>query len=164
VAPRLRVRQGDITTFEGDAIVNAASHDLQLAVGVAGAIRQAGGPEIQDACDRHGPIRVGEATITTGGKLRVRHVIHAAVMGDGDITVDVIRRATESALRVASENGVGRLAMPILGTGIGRVPVRDAAETMLDVIRSSPYADNIEVIVLFGYRSEDAEAVEALVG
>jgi O-acetyl-ADP-ribose deacetylase (regulator of RNase III) len=107
---------------------------------------------------------MGEATITTGGKLRVRHVIHAAVMGEGTITIEIIRRATESALRVASESGVGRLAMPILGTGVGRVPLRDAAQAMLDVIRASQYADNIEVIVLFGYRSEDAEAVEALVG
>ncbi|HET7040223.1 MAG TPA: macro domain-containing protein, partial [Gemmatimonadales bacterium] len=127
MAPRLRVRQGDITTFEGDAIVNAASQDLRLAVGVAGAIRQAGGPEIQAACDRHGAIKVGDAAITPGGKLRVRHVIHAAVMGDSAITTDIVRRATESALRLAAENGVARLAMPILGTGVGRIPVREAA-------------------------------------
>jgi O-acetyl-ADP-ribose deacetylase (regulator of RNase III) len=164
VAPRIRVRQGDITTFEGDAIVNAANDRLQLTVGVAGAIHQAGGPEIQEACIRHGPIRVGEAVITTGGKLRVHHVIHAAVMGDQPITVEVVRRCTESALRLAAENGVARLAMPILGTGMGRVPMADAAAAMLDVLRSSSYADNIEVVVLFGYRGEDAETLERLVG
>jgi O-acetyl-ADP-ribose deacetylase (regulator of RNase III) len=54
--------------------------------------------------------------------------------------------------------------MPILGTGVGRIAVTDAAAIMLDVIRTSPYADNIEVIVLFGYRNEDAEILEALVG
>jgi O-acetyl-ADP-ribose deacetylase (regulator of RNase III) len=164
VAPRLRVRQGDITTFEGDAIVNAANESLQLRVGVAGAILQAGGPEIQDGCNRHGPIRVGDAAITPGGKLRVRYVIHAAVMSDEAITPEIVRRATESALRIAAEHGVARLAMPILGTGVGRIAVADAAGIMLDVIRTSPYADNIEVIVLFGYRNEDAEILEALVG
>jgi len=164
VAPRIRVRQGDITTFEGDAIVSAANDKLQLSVGVAGAIQQAGGPEIRDACLRHGPIRMGEAAITTAGKLRVRHVIHAAVMGDQPITVEVVRRCTESALRLAAEHGLARLAMPILGTGIGRVPMADAAGAMIDVLRSSPYADNIEVVVLFGYRGEDAETLERLVG
>jgi O-acetyl-ADP-ribose deacetylase (regulator of RNase III) len=164
VTPRLRVRQGDITTFEGDAIVNAANYQLQLTVGVAGAILQAGGPDIQRACHDHGPIRVGEAAITTGGKLRVRHVIHAAVMGDDPITADTVGRATESALRLAAEHGLARLAMPILGSGVGRIPVQDAAQAMIDVIRSSSYADNVEVIVLFGYRPQDAELLEQLVG
>jgi O-acetyl-ADP-ribose deacetylase (regulator of RNase III) len=164
VAPRIRVRQGDITTFEGDAIVNAANTQLQLTVGVAGAIRQAGGPAVQEDCNRHGGIEVGEAAITTGGKLRVRHVIHAAVMGDEALTVEVIRRATEATLRIAAEHGLSRIAMPILGSGVGRVPVAEAAKAMIDVLRSSPYADNIEVVVLFGYRGSDAETLERLVG
>jgi O-acetyl-ADP-ribose deacetylase (regulator of RNase III) len=164
VAPRIRVRQGDITTFEGDAIVNAANTQLQLTVGVAGAIRQAGGPAVQEACNRHGGIEVGEAAITTGGKLRVRHVIHAAVMGEEALTVEVIRRATEATLRIAAEHGLSRIAMPILGSGVGRVPVAEAAKAMIDVLRSSPYADNIEVVVLFGYRGSDAETLERLVG
>lgn len=162
--PRIRVRQGDITTFEGDAIVNAVNDRLQLTVGVAGAVRQAGGAEIQAACDRHGPLRMGEAALTGGGKLRVRHVIHAAVIGDAPVTTDVVRRATESALRLAAEQGVASLAMPILGTGMGRVPFAEAARTMLDVLRSSAYADNIDVVVLFGYRPDDAETLEVLVG
>jgi O-acetyl-ADP-ribose deacetylase (regulator of RNase III) len=164
VAPRIRVRQGDLTTFEGDAIVNAANNRLTLGVGVAGAIRQAGGPSIQAECDRLGPIRVGEAAITGAGKLPVRHVIHAAVMGDEPVSPESIRRATESALRLAAEHGVARLGMPVLGSGVGRIATQEAAEIMLDVIRSSPHADNIEVIVLFGYRADDAEALEALVG
>lgn len=164
MAPRIRVRQGDITTFEGDAIVNAANDRLQLAVGVAGAILQAGGPEIQTECDRHGPIAVGEAAITGAGKLPVRHVIHAAVMGDHAVTTDVVRRATEAALRLAADRGLARLAMPVLGTGVGRVPFADAARAMLEVLRSSPHGDALEVVVLFGYRPEDAEILEGLVG
>jgi len=162
VSPRIRVRQGDLTTFEGDAIVNAANERLALDTGVAGAVRQAGGPAIQEECDRHGRVRLGEAVITGAGKLPVRHVIHAAIIGDEPTTAEVVGRATSAALRLAAEYRIARLAMPILGSGVGRVALHDAAAAMLDAIRASADADAIDVIVLFGYRAEDADAVEAL--
>lgn len=161
--PRIRVRQGDLTTFEGDAIVNAANDRLVLGAGVAGAIRQAGGPTIQDECDRHGPIRMGEAMVTGAGKLSVRYVIHAAIMGDEPTDLTIISRATAAILRLAAEHGVVRLAMPILGSGVGRIPLLEAAGAMIEAIRTSVDAESIEVIVLFGYRTEDADLLEALV-
>src|SRR5208282_3229673 len=75
---RVSIRQGDLTEADVDAVVNAANNDLMLGGGVAGAIRRKGGPEIQDECDRIGPIAVGEAALTGGGKLKARYVIHAA--------------------------------------------------------------------------------------
>jgi O-acetyl-ADP-ribose deacetylase (regulator of RNase III) len=164
VAPRIRVRQGDLTTFEGDAIVNAVPTSLVLATGVAGAVRQAAGPTLQEECTRHGPVRMGEAVVTGAGKLPVRAVIHAAIMGDGVTTADVIEQATTSVLRLAADHGLARLGMPILGSGVGRIPLMEAAGAMLQAIHTSPDADALEVIVLFGYREEDADAVEALIG
>jgi len=162
VPPRIRVRQGDITTFEGDAIVNPANEQLRLDVGVGGAIRQAGGPSIQQACDRHGPVPAGDAAITTAGKLGVRHVIHAAIMGEERTSLETIRRATASAIRLAVEHGDTRVAMPVLGSGLGRWSVRDAARAMLDVIQTSRDADELDVIVLFGYRADDADELEQM--
>jgi len=163
VAPRIRVRQGDLTTFEGDAIVNAANTLLRLETGVAGAIRQAGGATIQEECAHLAPIEIGEAVVTSGGKLAVRHIIHAVIMGDGQTTPVTVRRATAAALRVAADHGVARIGMPILGSGIGRMSLEDAAGAMLAAIRESPDADAIDVIVLYGYRDEHAEQLEALV-
>ena len=100
--PRLAVRQGDITTYAGDAIVNAANNHLVLGAGVAGAIRRAGGPAIQDECDRHGPIRVGEAALTGAGRLGVRWVIHAAAMGDEPVSERSIRESTGASIRLAA--------------------------------------------------------------
>lgn len=162
MSPRIRVRQGDLTTFEGDAIVNAANERLSLDTGIAGAVRQAGGPVIQDECDRHGPLALGEAAITGAGTLPVRHVIHAVIIGSDPTTPAVVRRATAAALRLAAEHGIARLAMPVLGSGVDRIPMRDAAAAMLEAIRDSADADAIEVIVLFGYRPEDADILEDL--
>lgn len=160
--PRIRIRQGDITTFEGDAIVSAANERLLLQTGVAGAVRQAGGPTIQDACNRLAPVAVGDAVITDAGKLAVRWVIHAVIMGDDPTSVVAVRRATSAALHLAAQHAAVRIAMPILGTGVGRLPLLEAAGTMLEVIRESADAEELEVIVLFGYRPEDADALETL--
>ena len=80
---RISLAEGDITTHEVDAIVNAANSELSLGSGVAGAIRSRGGPSIQVECDTHGPIAVGDAAVTGAGELPARIVIHAASMPPG---------------------------------------------------------------------------------
>jgi O-acetyl-ADP-ribose deacetylase (regulator of RNase III) len=163
MAPRIAVRQGDLTTFDGDAIVNAANNHLQLGAGVAGAIRRAGGRTIQEECDRHGPIRVGEAAITSGGNLRARWVIHAAAMGDEPVSERSIRNSTLASLRLAAANGAKRLAFPVLGTGVGGFDFRRAATIMLDMVRTSPDAAAIDEIVFYGYAAEHARTLRELV-
>jgi O-acetyl-ADP-ribose deacetylase (regulator of RNase III) len=107
---------------------------------------------------------MGQAMITSGGKLPARFVIHAVIMGDEPTTPHTIRRATESALRLAAEHGATRLGMPVLGSGVGRMPLEDAARAMLAAIHESPDADHVDVIVLYGYRDEHADRLESLLG
>ena len=57
----LDVVDGDITQLEVDAIANAANDHLWMGAGVAGAIRRAGGDEIEDEAVALGPIKVGDA-------------------------------------------------------------------------------------------------------
>ncbi len=158
----LRVRQGDITAYDGDAIVNAANNRLQLGAGVAGAIRRAGGPAIQEECDRHGPIGVGQAAITGAGDLAVQWVIHAAAMGDEPVSERSIRDSTIASLALAVENGVRRIAFPVLGSGVGGFDLRRAAETMRDAIRGSAHAAMLDEVVFFGYTFEDAVELEQI--
>ena len=130
------IRQGDITDSDTEAIVNAANNELQLGAGVAGAIRRKGGPEIQAECDRIGPIALGEAALTTGGKLKAKHVIHAASMRLGGRTTEPnLRASTRNSLRRAAENGVKSIAFPAIGTGIAGFPIDRCAEVMLEEVR-----------------------------
>jgi len=94
------VQQGDITRLQVDAIVNAANTHLWMGGGVAGAIKRAGGAEIEQEAVALGPIGMGEAVVTGAGRLPCRHVIHAATMGQ-DLTTSAaaIRSATRSSLR-----------------------------------------------------------------
>jgi len=168
MAAILIVEQGDISRFDGDAIVNAANNHLLLGVGVAGAISARGGPDIQRECDAHvqeyGPIEVGEAVVTGAGRLDVRHVIHAAAMGDEPVSEGSIRRATHHALQLASEHDCASVAFPILGSGVGGFPFEEAALLMIEEIRSlMPHTDVIERVVLFGFTAEQAETLRKLV-
>jgi len=116
---KLTIRQGDLTTANVDAIVNAANNDLLLGGGVAGAIRSRGGPSIQEECHRLGPIRVGEVAITGGGALSARYVIHAASMVLGGLTTEEgLREATRNSLVCADEKRLASIAFPAIGTGI----------------------------------------------
>ena len=129
---RIRIQQGDLTEMDVDGIVNAANNDLILGGGVAGAIRRKAGEEIQKECDRHGPVRVGEAAMTTGGKLKARYVIHAASMRLGGVTTaESLREATRNSLRRAEEKQLKTIAFPAVGTGIAGFPMRECAQIML---------------------------------
>jgi O-acetyl-ADP-ribose deacetylase (regulator of RNase III) len=135
----LDVQQGDITRVKADALVNAANNHLWMGGGVAGALKRAGGPEVEAEALAKGPIPVGEAAVTTAGRLPARYVIHAAVMGqDLRTDADKIRRATRNSLLRADELGIKTVAFPALGTGVGGFPLAECARIMFDeVIRYS---------------------------
>ncbi len=130
---RILLQEGDITDADVDAIVNAANTALQLGAGVAGAIREKGGPTIQAECDRHGPIGLGEAAITGAGALAAEYVIHAAGMHlGGRVTEDSLRACVRSSFELASQRGLARIAFPAIGTGVGGFAVQRCAEIMLE--------------------------------
>jgi O-acetyl-ADP-ribose deacetylase (regulator of RNase III) len=165
---RIRVEQGDISSFGGDGVVNAANNHLRMGAGVAGALSQRGGHLIQQECDEyvraHGPLRVGEAAVTGSGNLPARWVIHAAAMGDTPPSATSIESSTRHSLRLAEEHGMKSLAFPVLGSGIGGFPFAEAARIMVGVIREHGEAHDLpEDVVLYGYNETDAAALRRVV-
>jgi O-acetyl-ADP-ribose deacetylase len=137
-APRISIIAGDLVEQDVDAIVNAANNDLVLGGGVAGAIRARGGPAIQHECDAHGPVKVGEAALTTGGELTARHVIHAASMAlGGRTTAASLSSSMRHSFRLARENGIKTIAVPAVGTGIAGFPMDECATVMAESLQSA---------------------------
>lgn len=134
---RIVLEEGDITDASVDAIVNAANSALMLGSGVAGAIRDKGGPRIQEECDAHGPIEVGDAALTCAGELPARFVIHAAGMSPGgQASEDSVRRSMRASLALAREQGCQSVAVPAIGAGVAGFSMQRCAEILIEEARA----------------------------
>jgi O-acetyl-ADP-ribose deacetylase len=158
---RLEVVEGDIAALEVDAIANAANNALWMGSGVAGAIKRAGGEEIEREAVAQGPIEVGGAVATGAGRLPAKHVIHGAVMGQ-DLRTDaeLVRRTTKSCLELADELECRSLALPAFGTGVGGFPVEDCATIMVAEARAHE-PSSLERVVFAVFGDEARRAFEA---
>jgi O-acetyl-ADP-ribose deacetylase (regulator of RNase III) len=128
----LELFQGSITDIEAEALVNAANNHLWMGAGVAGVLKKVGGKEIEEEAVVLGPIPVGEAVVTSAGKLKASYVIHAAAMGV-DLKPDrqSVGDATLNSLKRAYEKKMESVVFPALGTGIGHFPMSDCARIMI---------------------------------
>jgi O-acetyl-ADP-ribose deacetylase (regulator of RNase III) len=137
----VRLLQGDITQQDVDAIVNAANSTLLGGGGVDGAIHRAGGPAILAECKKIvakiGQCDTGEAVITTGGKLRARHVIHTVgpvYHGGQRGEPELLANAYMNSYRIAVENGLKSIAFPSISTGVYGYPIEKASKIALQTI------------------------------
>jgi O-acetyl-ADP-ribose deacetylase (regulator of RNase III) len=135
---RLEIVVGDIAALDVDAVVNAANDQLWMGSGVAGAIKRAGGQIIEEEAMRQGPIEPGDAVATTGGDLKAKWVIHAAVMGQSLQTdANLIAQCTSRVLEIADGAiSVRTIALPALGTGVGGFPIYACASIMVGRVRA----------------------------
>jgi O-acetyl-ADP-ribose deacetylase (regulator of RNase III) len=133
---RIELWNGDICELEVDAIVNPANLSLWMATGVGGAIKRAGGDEIEFAAVRQAPVELGESIVTTAGTLAARAVIHAVSLDRVRRTSGpVIDQAVRSAMARARDMDARSIAFPALGTGVGGFPLEEAARVMISAVR-----------------------------
>ncbi len=157
----IEIKQGSILEQNVDAIVNAANCLGYMGGGVAGVIKRAGGIEIEEEAIRKCPIKVGEAIITTAGKLPFKAVIHAPTMEKPAMLIDKenVYLATKAACLKADEEGFSSIAIVGMGTGVGAVEPLDAAVEMkkaIDEVRDK--LKNLKKIVLVDISSRMVEA------
>ncbi len=137
---RLQLIQGDITTMDVDAIVNAANVALMPGGGVCGAIHRAAGPDLAESCRDVAPCPTGEARLTPGYQLKARYVIHAVgpVWMGGECGEDrLLASCYRAALTLAERHQLATIAFPAISTGIFRFPLERATAIALDEIHAA---------------------------
>ena len=148
------VKLGDLTQINCDAVVNPANSFGYMGGGVAGAIKHVGGVEIEKEAVNKSPIVVGKAVSTTAGSLPCKYVIHAPTMKRPAMRIGVenIMLATQAALRLAKKMGLNIIAIPGMGTGVGGVSHRKAAEAIVKIAKE--FEDSFETIFLVDRNKE----------
>lgn len=137
----LSLVRGDLTQTDADAVVNAANERLQHGGGLAAALAQAGGPDVQMESDAwvraHGPVPTGTAVLTGAGDLPALWIIHAVgpVWRGGDQGEDeLLRSAVREALLLARGHRLDSVAFPAISAGIYGFPADRCARDMLDEV------------------------------
>uniref|UniRef100_G3TIU9 Poly(ADP-ribose) polymerase family member 9 n=1 Tax=Loxodonta africana TaxID=9785 RepID=G3TIU9_LOXAF len=156
------VWKDDLTTHVVDAVVNAANERLQHLGGLALALVEAGGPEIEEDSRshivRHGKVTTGTIAITRAGRLPCKWIIHAVgpywTGRDGHRCAEELECAIRHILDYVNCKNlhVKAVAIPALSSGIFQFPLNLCTRIIVETIRKyfgmKPVAGNLKEIHL----------------
>lgn len=145
IVMKIKLRLGDITKLQTDAIVNAANSSLLGGGGVDGAIHRAAGRQLVEECRMLNGCRTGEAKITKGYKLSAKHVIHTVgpVWNGGTKNEEaLLRDCYQNSLVLAVKNGLQSIAFPCISTGRYRFPIQLATEIAVETVTTFASLNN----------------------
>ena len=149
----LQFVEGDLLEQEVDVIVNAWNRNiipwwLLWPQGVSGAIKRRAGTAPFRELARTGALPLGQARLTSAGRLPYRGIIHVAGI---DMTwrasEQSVRDSVANALGVARDAGFASLAMPTIGAGTGGLGEARVLEITREAAASSDYVGEVRVVV-----------------
>ena len=146
---------GDLLDQDVEVIVNAWNRNiipwwLLLPQGVSGAIKKRGGYLPFREVAKYGPIPLGDAVLTSAGRLPFKGIIHVAGISMWWRSSEYsIRESCRNAIRIAKEHGFQSIAFPLIGAGTGGGSVANVERIMADQLGREEYDGRI-VVVRYG--------------
>ncbi|HSC25564.1 MAG TPA: macro domain-containing protein [Candidatus Babeliales bacterium] len=164
---RITLVQGDITEQTVDAIVNAANEKLQHDGGVARAISNASGKNLQEYCNSLPIISdgqrcpMGKAVITPAfnlEKIGIKKIIHTTgPRGNTPNKEQLLRDAYKNSLLIAQKNNLNSIAFPAISTAIFGYDSNQATPIALKTIHDfvKEYPNTFKEIRFVVFSNED---------
>jgi O-acetyl-ADP-ribose deacetylase (regulator of RNase III) len=134
----IRVVKGDLLDQQVEVIVNPWNRNiipwwLLIPQGVSGAIKKRGGLTPFRELSEHGPVRAGDAVLTTAGTLPFKAIIHVAGINMvWRSSEEIIRKCVRNAMSIATTKMYRDIAFPIIGSGSGGFNREKALKAMVD--------------------------------
>uniref|UniRef100_A0A8C6T9F0 Poly [ADP-ribose] polymerase n=1 Tax=Neogobius melanostomus TaxID=47308 RepID=A0A8C6T9F0_9GOBI len=137
------VKKADMCKLKVDAVVNAANEDLRHIGGLALALLNAAGPELQRDCDgfikQNGKLSPGQTFVTKSYRLPCKHVIHAVgpryTENEAKLANFLLKLAVKDSLTQAEKLRCSNVALPAISSGIFGFPVELCVETIAQAVR-----------------------------
>ena len=147
------VVEGDLLDQDVDVIVNAWNRNiipwwLLLPQGVSGAIKKRAGKDPFREVARHGAIPLGDAVLTSAGKLPFKGIIHVAGINMlWRASERSIRDSVRNAIQLAQQKGFQSIAFPLIGAGSGGFNQEQAKSLMLDELSKFDVTISVRLVV-----------------
>ncbi|POI35113.1 hypothetical protein CIB84_001138 [Bambusicola thoracicus] len=141
----LLVYKGNLCNYPVDVVVNASNEDLKHTGGLAWALLQAAGPELQAECDEvvkmGGSLQAGDVVITGAGKLPCKQIIHAVgpqwKENNSGKCVHLLREAIKKSLQLAETYNHRSIAFPSVSGGIFGFPLHKCINAIVSAIKKT---------------------------
>ncbi|KAK5861426.1 hypothetical protein PBY51_022824 [Eleginops maclovinus] len=142
----LSVWKADLTNFNVDAVVNAANDGLDHGGGLARALSDAGGPQIQkesyNYIFKNGRLRTGQAIVLGSGSLPCKNIIHAVgpcltkcpSSTDLSTAKTQLETAIKSILFEVEKHRLQSVAIPAISSGLFNFPLPECADTIVATV------------------------------
>lgn len=144
----LHIIREDITKVKCDAIVNTTNSKMDGYSGVDYAIHTAGGPLLEEECNKMRPLGLGCAKITNAYNLPAKYVIHTSgpIWQGGFMGESIILKSCYiESLKLATKHGCESVAFPLISSGAYGYPKDQVLKFAIEVISEYLYENEMTV-------------------
>lgn len=143
----VKIAFGNILGSQAEVIVNSSGSKMTMGGGLTKAIREAGGELIREDAQTKLPVNVGDAVVTTAGRLRQKYVFHCITIdksidhsntpegiSEDEIHQYIIGHSIDKCFQLLQAMELTSIAFPAIGAGAAGIPFDKVSRVMSEFI------------------------------